>query len=90
MAVGVVHHASRTERRHDEPGLLLEFSMGRVERRFPVFDLASGKFPQSPQEPLRWALLDQPPASVFQDDDRGIHVGAGRVGPPPGDRSRIR
>jgi hypothetical protein len=89
MAVGVAHDADPLEPAHAEPGLLPKLPARGGLRRFPGADLPPGELPETAEEPLGGAALDEPSPPALEDDDRRPHVGPPRPARGLGDRPRI-
>ncbi len=89
MAVGVPDRSRRDQRRGPEAGLLLEFPGGRLDRTFAPLDLATGEFPQAPEQTARRTSLHEPSSPELGDRDGGPDVGTSAHPAPRRDRPGI-
>jgi hypothetical protein len=77
VAVGVPHHATRSERPHLDAALLPQLPAGRVGRSLADLDLAARELPETAEEAGGRPPLYEPAAAVRDDDHGGRHVGSG-------------
>ncbi len=90
MAVRVSNDPEGLQATDGEPALFPKLPSGRRDGRLARLDLASGEFPEPPQETPGGAALDPPaPSPVDQGDHGGADMGPGSAGGSAGQRPRV-